>query len=63
MRKQANMGTELSVENLAEVHGGGFWPYPPGNSIPQITGRAIVAAGKAVGSAAKSIWDTITGWF
>jgi len=63
MRKQANIGTELSEENLVEVHGGGLWPYPPGHSLPQVGARVVIAVGKAVGSAAKSVWDTITGWF
>jgi hypothetical protein len=69
MKKQTAIGVELSTEVLAGVHGGRR-PSDPlvlvgwGFAKAQLAmGRAAVKVGTAVGNAAKSVWDTITGWF
>ncbi|MEY2930299.1 MAG: hypothetical protein RL033_1048 [Pseudomonadota bacterium] len=63
MKKQVNVGIELSTEMLADVHGGSFWPYPPGRSPLQLIVKGATEVGKVVGQTAKSVWDTVTSWF
>lgn len=57
MKKQANIGLELSTETLDEVHGGRLYPF---HSPSQ---AALQSAAKAVANGAKSVWNTIASWF
>ena len=69
MKKQSAIGIELSTEALTSIHGGRRLSDPLvlvgwGFAKVQIgVGRAAVKVGRAVGAAAKNVWDTITSIF
>jgi hypothetical protein len=66
-----NIGTELELTALANVHGGGFslWGGPGSSESglssqqTQALANVLVQTGKVVYQVGKSIWHAVSSWF